>query len=105
MTLVSTVSGSENGLNEPEALVDDIGDGSGELDDLILCTLYLDGSDVSGGEISLAAMEAFLNDTVALAAGQTVEYRLEWRIDDVGTGNELQSDTAQIDITFSLTQV
>jgi hypothetical protein len=105
LALVSTVVGSENGLNEPEGLVDDIGDGTGELDDLILCTLYLDGSDISGGEISLAAMEAFLNDTVLLDAGQTVVYRLDWRINNVATGNELQSDTAEINITFTLTQV
>jgi spore coat-associated protein N len=106
LTLVSTVVGSENGLNEPEiASGDTIGDGTGELDDLILCTLYLDGSDVSGGEITLAAMQAFLNDTVLLNAGQTVVYRLDWRIDNVSTGNELQSDTAQIDINFTLTQV
>lgn len=104
LALVSTVVGSENGLNEPEALVDTIGDGTGELDDLILCTLYIDGADETG-EISLAAMQAYLNDTVLLNAGQTVVYRLDWRIDDVATGNELQSDTAQIDITFTLTQV
>jgi len=104
LALASTVVCSENGLNEPEGLVDDIGDGTGELDDLILCTLYLDGTDQTG-EISLAEMEAFLNDTVLLNAGQTAVYRLDWRIDNVATGNELQSDTAQIDITFTLTQV
>ena len=106
LALVSTVVCSENGLNEPETLddPDGLGDGTGELDDLILCTLYLDGTDQTG-EISLAAMEAFLNDTVLLNAGQTVVYRLDWRIDNVATGNELQSDTAQIDITFTLTQV
>lgn len=105
LALVSTVTGSENGLNEPElASGDTLGDGTGELDTLILCTLYIDGADQTG-EISLAAMEAFLNDTVALDAGQTVVYRLDWRIDNVATGNELQSDTAQIDINFTLTQV
>jgi len=106
LALVSTVVCSENGLNEPETLddPDGLGDGTGELDDLILCTLYIDGADASG-EISLAAMEAFLNDTGLLDAGQTVVYRLDWRIDNVATGNELQSDTAQIDITFTLTQV
>ena len=106
LALVSTVVCSENGLNEPETLddPDGLGDGTGELDDLILCTLYIDGADASG-EISLAAMEAFLNDTGLLDAGQTMVYRLDWRIDNVATGNELQSDTAQIDITFTLTQV
>lgn len=106
LALVSTVVCSENGLNEPETLddPDGLGDGTGELDDLILCTLYIDGADASG-EISLAAMEAFLNATVLLDAGQTVVYQLDWRINDATTGNELQSDTAQININFTLTQV
>ena len=104
LALVSTVVGSENGQNEPEALVDATATGSGELIGLIFCTLYIDGSDASGGEITLAAMEAFLNDTVSLGAGQTVVYRLDWRIDNVATGNEIQSDTAQININFTLTQ-
>lgn len=105
LALVSTVTGSENGQNEPEALVDPTATGSGELIVLILCTLYVDGSDVSGGEISLEAMEAFLNDSLAMAAGQTIVYRLDWRIADGATGNEIQSDTAEINITFTLTQV
>jgi len=104
LALVSTVVGSENGQNEPEALVDATATGSGELIGLILCTLYLDGTPQTG-EITLAAMETFLNDTVSLAAGQTVVYRLDWRMDNVATGNEIQSDAAQIDITFTLTQV
>lgn len=104
LALVSTVVGSENGQNEPEALVDATATGSGELIGLILCTLYLDDAPQTG-EITLAAMETFLNNTVSLAADQTVVYRLDWRMDNVATGNEIQSDTAQIDITFTLTQV
>lgn len=105
-----TVSFSENTTNEPEGKVaGNNGGGNGDLDQYMYCRLSRDGSFITDGGgsnyVPFAQLQAALAGEVniALNAGDSTSYLLEWRIDS-GVGNIIQSDTASIDITFNLTQ-
>jgi predicted ribosomally synthesized peptide with SipW-like signal peptide len=112
LTLVCTdnVFG-ENGSNEPELAVfgNDSG-GNGDLDEYMTCQLSCEGTYITNGGISgyvpFSDLAAALNSqaNVALGAGLDTVYLLEWQIDS-SVGNIIQSDTANIGITFTLTQV
>jgi len=111
LTLVSTVAFGENGSNEPEAAVaGNNGGANGDLDEYMTCRLSCDGTYLTDGGgnsfVPFSDLEAALDSqvNVALDAGVTTVYLLEWQI-AVTVGNIIQSDTAQIDITFTLNQV
>lgn len=113
LTLVCTDNFSENGSNEPElamGVLNNIG-GNGDLDENLYCRLSCGGTYITAGGAStyvpFSAVAAALNSqvNVTLDAGQTSVYLLEWQVDGPTVGNEIQSDTATIDITFTLTQV
>ena len=103
-----TVVFVENGSNEPEGLVSgNNGGGNGDLDEYMTCRLSHDGSFVTDGGgsnyVPFSALAAALNSQagMALDAGDTTVYLLEWRIDS-SVGNIIQSDQATINITFTL---
>jgi len=134
LTITSTVTTTENGAGEPETSAttptnDGLGDG--DLDDFagVKLTQDLNGAGPTYllGNASfyapLALLEAALDGVTSLSlpAGEYAEYEVLWLIDtdiegDGGDGlfdsigdtaaddNVIQSDTATIDITFTLNQ-
>jgi predicted ribosomally synthesized peptide with SipW-like signal peptide len=102
LVLATTVNFTENGLTEPEAADGDTDDATGELDTNMVFTLTQDGTPVAG-PLTFDQLVTYLNDSMLLTAGQTTVYVLDWSIDS-GVNNVIQSDTAQIDITFTLSQ-
>jgi hypothetical protein len=103
----------ENGLTGPEAEVDstggDPGKGAGELHEALELRVALERSDgsqtwVLGNETNYRSVEALANQTVelgTLAAGERVELVVEYRVPE-STGNEIQSDTIVVDVSFTL---
>jgi predicted ribosomally synthesized peptide with SipW-like signal peptide len=126
LTLSSTVTFAENGSNEIETAVSgNNGGGNGDLDAYVGVRVKRNGTYFLGDAsnyVSFSDLEAKLDaESQALAASGTITYVLEWSIasdikgagadgkfgtvDDVDVNeNIIQSDTAQIDITFTLNQ-
>jgi predicted ribosomally synthesized peptide with SipW-like signal peptide len=127
LTIASVCTYAENGTVEPEEFVTGNDGGfNGDLDQYVGVKLTLDGSYILGSAsyyVPLSGLEAALDDAIgqSLAAGGTITYILHWStasdikgagtdglfgtIDDVDVNdNIIQSDTATIDITFTLTQ-
>jgi predicted ribosomally synthesized peptide with SipW-like signal peptide len=126
MTPVSTVSFNENSSNEIESAISgNNGGGNGDLDAFLGVKLqrgigtdqssasanltYVLGS--SGSYAAFSSLQAALNGAGATLAGangnDTVVYRLTWELGSLFGGvnqNIIQSDSAQIDITFNLNQ-
>ncbi len=127
LTIDSTCTYAENGTDEPEIFVTGNNGGSnGDLDDYVGVKLTRNGSYILGSAsyyVPLSGLEAVLDDVTgqSLAASGTITYVLYWSTasdlkgagtdgyfgtgDDVDVNdNIIQSDTATIDITFTLTQ-
>jgi predicted ribosomally synthesized peptide with SipW-like signal peptide len=126
LTMASTVTFAENGSNEPEAAVGgNNGGGNGDLDTYLGVRATRDGTYILGNAshyVPASGMQAALNaENQSMAAGGTITYVLEWSLtsDIMGAGadglfgtaddvqvddNIIQSDTATVDITFTLTQ-
>jgi predicted ribosomally synthesized peptide with SipW-like signal peptide len=112
LTLVCTDNVfDENGSNEPELVV--LGNntgGNGDLDEYMTCQLRCDGNYITNGGVSgyvpFSELAAALNSqaNMALDAGLSTEYLLEWQIATT-VGNIIQSDTANIGVTFTLAQI
>lgn len=134
LTLTSTATFAENGANEPETSAttptNDNG-GNGDLDEYVgvWLTQNINGAgatDLLGdttNKVKISGLEAVLDAVVDLSipATQNIVYVLSWEIaadvEGVGTDNKfgtvddvaaddnvLQSDTATLDIIFTLTQ-
>jgi predicted ribosomally synthesized peptide with SipW-like signal peptide len=112
LTLVCTDNVfAENGSNEPEQAtgIND-GGGNGDLDQYMTCRLSLDGTFITDGGgstyVPMSELAAALNtqNGITLDAGVSKVYLLEWNVDS-GVGNVIQSDTANIGITFTLDQI
>ena len=126
LTMASTATFAENGSNEPEAaVVGNNNGGNGDLDEYMGVRLTRDGTYILGDAsnyVPFSGLAAVLNaQSQSLAASGTLTYVLEWQIatdvkgagvdgkfgtaDDVQVDdNIIQSDTATVDITFTLTQ-
>lgn len=125
VTITSTCSYAENGSAEPESLVIGNDSGSnGDLDQYMGVKLTRNGTYILGNAsyyVPISGLEAVLDaeTNIALASGGSVTYILYWSLaadlradnggvfDGTGTDvndNIIQSDTAQIDITFTLNQ-
>jgi len=126
LTMASTATFTENGSNEPEAAVaGNNGGGNGDLDQYMGVRVKRDGSYFLGDAsnyVPVSSLAAALNaESQALTAGGTITYVLEWQLatdlkdagpdgkfgtaDDVQVDdNIIQSDTAAVDVTFTLTQ-
>jgi predicted ribosomally synthesized peptide with SipW-like signal peptide len=122
LTMASVVTFAENVANEPE-----IAAGAGGLNQYMGVRLMRDGSYILGitGYVPFSGLETVLDaQNQTLAASGTITYVLEWQIQsDIETAgddgvfdtndanevdvddNKIQSDSANIDITFTLTQV
>jgi predicted ribosomally synthesized peptide with SipW-like signal peptide len=126
LTIASTATFAENGSNEPEAAAAGNNGGSnGDLDEYVGVRLKRGASYILGDAsnyVPFSGLAAVFNaESQSLAASGNLTYVLEWQIaSDVkgagtdgkfGTGDDvqaddniLQSDTATVDITFTLTQ-
>ena len=123
LTIASTSTFTENGTNEPEGAVSgNNGGGNGDLDDYLKVTLqrgvgtdqasaeaalsYILGS--AGSPVAISGLDAVLNaegqTLAASGANDTIVYVLTWSLPDDPDINIVQSDTAEIDVTFTLTQ-
>jgi spore coat-associated protein N len=122
LTISSTCIFSENGSNEPEAATpgnDHNGNGTGDMDNNLMVTLQKGiGTDQASAESAFSyingstpwavgGLQAILNAQSQLISqnggNDTVVYKLSWSISS-SVGNIIQSDTVQINITFTLTQ-
>ncbi len=126
LTMTSTMTFAENGSNEPEtAVVGNNGGSNGDFDEYVGVRLKRGATYILGNAsnyVSFSDLQVALNvESQALAASDTLTYVLEWQIaSDVkgagadglfGTGDDIQvddniiqSDTATVDIAFTLTQ-
>jgi hypothetical protein len=122
-TISSTCTFDENGSNEPEAAIPSNNTGgNGDLDEYVTVTLQRGvGTDQTSAEaaltyilgtaetpVAMGGLEAAL-DAQSLTLGasggnDTIIYVLTWSLPDHELINVVQSDTAEIDITFSLVQ-
>ncbi len=124
--IASTVTFDENGSNEVEAAVTgNNGGGNGDLDSYMGVTLqrgigtnqadaethftYILGS--AGSYAPFSSLQTALNNAGAVMAvsggNDTIVYQFTWEIGSIfGSVNQniIQSDSAQIDITFTLNQ-
>jgi len=127
LVISSTVTFLENGSNEPESAVPGGNNrgGNGDIDEFVGVRAKRNGTYFLGDAsnyVPFSGLQTALNlESQALAASGTLTYVLEWAIasdikgagDDgkFGTGDDvdvneniIQSDTAEIDITFTLNQ-
>jgi predicted ribosomally synthesized peptide with SipW-like signal peptide len=126
LTVASTTTFAENGSNEPEtAVVGNNGGGNGDLDEYVGVRVKRGATYILGDAsnyVPFSGLAAVLNaESQSLAASGTITYVLEWQIasDVMGVGadgkfdtgddvqvddNIIQSDSATVDITFTLTQ-
>jgi hypothetical protein len=103
LTMPATSSGRENGQNEPEALVDASAGDPGELVDQLSCVVTIDGA--ASASMAFANVGAYLTAySGSLAAGDSIVVRLDWTAAGAGFDNTVQTDTAQLDISFYLAQ-
>jgi len=78
------------------------------LDTSIMVWVTRGGTDIlgtTGTYVAMSGLEAALTDAVGqpLAGGASLVYVLNWEVPTT-VGNEIQGDTAELDITFTLTQ-
>lgn len=107
---IDSVTGAENDVNDAEADSEDE-DGSvespgstSELLDVLELTIIVGGttefddtlSDLSTGDLYTATQPS-------LDSGSTTSFELNWEVPE-SAGNEIQSDSASVDATFTLTQ-
>lgn len=107
---VGSITNNENGVvNDPEADDPDENVGSGELSQYVTLRLGYDNnnngnlnSDEVVVEGALDGMENVqFNPKVPLSANNTKDFIVEWQIDS-DAGNEVQSDSVEVDFTFEL---
>ncbi len=107
LTMAATTSFGEGAApNEPELAADPtnlVG-----LDTNLMVWVTRDGVDVygaAGGYLAISGLAAALNaQSPTIGAGLSVVYVLNWQIPAATVGNEIQGDTATLDINFTLTQ-
>lgn len=128
LVISSTISFNENGANEVEVAVPGNNGGTnGDLDQYVGFKLqrgvgtnqtnaqtnftYIPGAGNSITYVPLSGLQAALNSAgnamKANGGNDTIVYNLSWEIGSLFAGanpNIIQSDTAQIDITFTLNQ-
>ncbi len=113
---MADLNNDDNGCNEPEALVDTTcGPGEGELGDAISTTVTLDtgsgASEVIATNLATANVGEYATqwDTnageVVIPAGGSVTVAMNWATDPTAYGNEIQSDSLDFDVAFTLEQV
>ncbi len=107
LTMAATTSFGEGAApNEPELAADPtnlVG-----LDTNLMVLVTRDGVDVygaAGAYLPISGLAAALNaQSPTIGAGLSVVYVLNWQIPAATVGNEIQGDTATLDINFTLTQ-
>lgn len=109
----SNLVNDDNGINEPEGLVDTTdGVGNGELAGVLDLLIYIDinDNDAYDDGTDVLVYDGFASGIVgeqlsdyAMAALYDESIRIEWSIAS-SVGNEIQSDSAGFDIAFELLQ-
>ena len=119
---VASLASNDNGLTEPEGLVDTSdGAGNGELDNTMVWTVWRDdgaGGGVAGDNIHQSGEQVLTSGnptngtlavydsttgTGALAGGSTAYLGVSWSL-PLATGNEAQTDSLTGDISFEVVQ-
>lgn len=111
---LDNVSNSENGCNEPEketdVTCDNPGSHQGELGKYIKVTYYFNGvkkvESYMTEDASLAINNLWnaVNPLIVLKPGEEAELKMDW-VADNNYGNEIQSDSLNFDMSFSLKQL
>jgi len=105
-----SITEQENGFHGPESAVDSSIDAGELAENTMVNVSFRRGSDTTplfttAPDQSLAAVgKAGPSDGVVLESGETVTVALEWRI-PAGTSNEIQSDSARVDVAYELLEV
>lgn len=102
---VENVTDAENELLEPERDVGDT-DETGELSGAVSVRVSVGEDYLVGGEgtwVRLSELETVAFENTTLEAGETRSLDVEWRV-DAAVGNEIQSDSAVVDVTLVLSQ-
>lgn len=116
---IENITDTENGCNEPEALIDSScdnpGEGSGELGAKIATAVKLTQdtktTQVVTSTLSPLVLQSYAEQWLANAGkvivppGETVSVTLEWSAEDSEFSNEVQSDKVSFDLIFQLSQV
>ena len=101
-----TVTEAENGINEPELESgtprERKGNRPGRRDWRMSRRMRLHSSTQDVVRVGIG--HPAVRFTERAGAGHSIVYRLNWSIDGPATGNEIQSDSATLNITFVLTQ-
>ncbi len=110
LTLASTATFGQGGAaNAPEATAETALGGVKGLDTGIMVWVTAGGTDIlgaTGAYVAMSGLEAALDLQVnhAITIGTPLVYVLNWQV-PTSVGNEIQGDTAQLDITFTLNQI
>lgn len=121
---LNSLTNTENGCNEPEAIVDTTcntpGTGEGELGNAVSTSVQLDGDGAGATETYETVVTSTLATTnqaqyatqwgtnagtVTIPAGGQVKVKMNWANDPSSYGNEIQSDSLTFGVQFDLTQV
>jgi len=109
LTLVAATTFGQGGApNAPEAAAETALGGVKGLDTGVQVWVTRDGTDIlglTGAYVDMSGLQAALNLEInqTVTIGTPMVYVLNWQV-PVGIGNEIQGDTANLDITFTLTQ-
>ena len=104
----------ENGCNEPEAKEDitcaNPGAGEGELGDVVVAKIYLDGVEKVSSNLNEASVAKIGTDwsalePIILEGGTQKTIKIDWKTLRAEYGNEIQSDSLTFDVDFDLVQL
>jgi spore coat-associated protein N len=109
LTLVAATTFDQGGApNAPEAAAETALGGVKGLDTGIVVWVTRNGTDILGASAGYVAMSGLadalnLETDKAVTIGTSFVYVLNWKV-PITVGNEIQGDTANLNITFTLTQ-
>jgi len=108
LTMVATTTFDQGGApNEPEAAAETALGGVKGLDTGVMVWVTRGGVEVFGTAaipVAMSGLAAFLSSqSQSIAGGGSLVYVLHWQI-PTAVGNEIQGDSATLNITFALTQ-
>jgi len=114
---LASLENYDNGCNEPEELVDTTcanpGPGEGELGGYLNSVVKLNEESIVNTTLANANIDEFQTQWLAntipgqrvIPAGGSVTVTMDWNIDHDAYGNEIQSDSLDFDVVFTLEQM
>jgi len=108
LTMAAVTTFDEGGLpGEPEQAAETALGGVKGLDDMLEVWVTRNGTNILGTSstyVAMSGLAAALNlESQSLVNGTPLVYVLHWEV-PTSVGNEIQGDSAELDITFTLTQ-